>query len=375
MKLFTRFGLWLMLVGSPVLVCAQTGLTSLRGTVTDSSGAVLAGADVSLENAATGFHASDATDQNGAYEFPQIPPGKYTISVGKANFGKQLKSAELLVSQPATINFSLSVKAIEETVDVSGVAQTVNTSDATIGNAVSNSTIQALPMEGRNVPDLLSLQPGVVYLGRSIDQDQDSRSGAVAGARSDQGNITLDGVDNNDQRQGYAFTGVLRSTLDSVEEFRVTTTNSNADSGRSSGAQVTLVTKSGTNIFHGSVTSTTATTSGTPTTGSTRPLRFPPIFRTSPASSSEIPLGRPLAAPSRMTSCSSFSITKAKKHARTCNKVSPSRPHRSRRETFSMSTRTATPTPSPPPMSPRWTPTAPRRVLGGMAKTRMLWRH
>jgi len=253
MKLFTRFGLWLMLVGSPVLVCAQTGLTSLRGTVTDSSGAVLAGADVSLENAATGFHASDATDQNGAYEFPQIPPGKYTISVGKANFGKQLKSAELLVSQPATINFSLSVKAIEETVDVSGVAQTVNTSDATIGNAVSNSTIQALPMEGRNVPDLLSLQPGVVYLGRSIDQDQDSRSGAVAGARSDQGNITLDGVDNNDQRQGYAFAGVLRSTLDSVEEFRVTTTNSNADSGRSSGAQVTLVTKSGTNIFHGSV--------------------------------------------------------------------------------------------------------------------------
>src|SRR5215831_7617960 len=253
MKLFTRVGLWLMLVGSPVLVCAQTGLTSLRGTVTDSSGAVLAGADVSLENAATGFHASDATDQNGAYEFPQIPPGKYTISVGKANFGKQLKSAELLVSQPATINFSLSVKAIEETVDVSGVSQTVNTSDATIGNAVSNSTIQALPMEGRNVPDLLSLQPGVVYLGRSIDQDQDSRSGAVAGARSDQGNITLDGVDNNDQRQGYAFTGVLRSTLDSVEEFRVTTTNSNADSGRSSGAQVTLVTKSGTNIFHGSL--------------------------------------------------------------------------------------------------------------------------
>src|SRR5215472_12158516 len=254
MEPFTRFGLWLMLVGSPVLVCAQTGLTSLRGTVTDSSGAVLAGADVSLESAATGFHASDATDQNGAYEFPQIPPGKYTISVGKANFGKQLKSAELLVSQPATINFSLSVKAIEETVDVSGVAQTVNTSDATIGNAVSNSTIQALPMEGRNVPDLLSLQPGVVYLNsRQSNPDTDSRSGAVSGARSDQSNVTLDGVDNNDQRQGYAFTGVLRSTLDSVEEFRVTTTNSNADSGRSSGAQITLVTKSGTNHFHGSL--------------------------------------------------------------------------------------------------------------------------
>jgi hypothetical protein len=170
-----------------------------------------------------------------------------------------VKAAELLVSQPATINFTLTVQSITQTVEVNDIAQTVNTSDATIGNAVSNATIQALPIEGRNVPDLLSLQPGVVYLGKNVNgttslqgQDADSRSGAVAGARSDQGNITLDGIDNNDQRQGYAFTGVLRSTLDSVEEFRVTTTQSNADSGRSSGAQVTLVTKSGTNKFHGS---------------------------------------------------------------------------------------------------------------------------
>ena len=146
------------------------------------------------------------------------------------------------------------MQAINETIEVSDIAQTINTSDATIGNAVSNSTIQALPMEGRNVPVLLSLQPGVVYLNsRATNPDQDSRSGAVSGARSDQSNVTLDGVDDNDQRQGYAFTGVLRSTLDSVEEFRVSTTNSNADSGRSSGAQVTLVTKSGTNKFHGSL--------------------------------------------------------------------------------------------------------------------------
>lgn len=243
----------LLLLGSAVLVYSQTGLTSLRGTVTDPSGALLAGAEVTLEQPTTGFHATRSTDQNGAYEFPQIPPGKYAITATKAGFGKQVKTAELLVSQPATINFALSVQAITETVEVSDIAQTVNTTDATIGNAVSNSTIQALPMEGRNVPDLLSLQPGVVYLNsRVTDPDEDSRSGAVSGARSDQSNVTLDGVDNNDQRQGYAFTGVLRSTLDSVEEFRVSTTNSNADSGRSSGAQVTLVTKSGTNNFHGS---------------------------------------------------------------------------------------------------------------------------
>jgi Carboxypeptidase regulatory-like domain len=256
-----KHGNWLALwFVSTLLFCcsaslwSQTGLTSLRGTVTDPSGALLAGADVTLENADTALHLARTTDQNGAYEFPQIRPGKYTVTVSKAGFGKQVKTAELLVSQPATISFSLSVQAILESVEVSDIAQTVNTTDATIGNAVSNSTIQALPIEGRNVPDLLSLQPGVVYLNsRATNPDQDSRSGAVSGARSDQSNVTLDGVDNNDQRQGYAFTGVLRSTLDSVEEFRVTTTNSNADSGRSSGAQVTLVTKSGTNKFHGSL--------------------------------------------------------------------------------------------------------------------------
>ena len=138
------------------LTWSQTGLTSLRGTFTDPSGALLAGADVSLENPSTGFHVSHSTDQSGAYEFPQIPPGKYTITASKAGFGKQAKAAELLVSQPATINFSLSVQASTETVEVNDVAQAVNTADATIGNAVANSTIQALPMEGRNVPDFIA---------------------------------------------------------------------------------------------------------------------------------------------------------------------------------------------------------------------------
>lgn len=255
MNRWKRAGFWLLFVlGCSVLVWSQTGLTSLRGTVTDPSGASLPGAEVTLENSATGFRSTHSTDQTGGYDFPQIPPGKYTITAAKAGFGKQAKAAELLVSQPATINFALSVQAMRETIEVSDIAQTVNTTDATIGNAVSNSTIEALPMEGRNVPDLLSLQPGVVYLNaRQSSPDVDSRSGAVSGARSDQSNITLDGIDNNDQRQGYAFQGVLRSTLDSVEEFRVTTTNSNADSGRSSGGQVTMVTKSGTNKFHGSL--------------------------------------------------------------------------------------------------------------------------
>src|SRR6516162_10062346 len=108
-------------------------------------------------------------------------------------------------------------------------------------------------MEGRNVPDLLSLQAGVLYTGNrsDINVDTDTRNGAVNGARSDQSNITLDGMPVNDSG-GHAFKSVLPVTLDSVQEFRVTTTNYNADQGGSSGAQVALVTKSGTNAFHGS---------------------------------------------------------------------------------------------------------------------------
>jgi hypothetical protein len=113
--------------------------------------------------------------------------------------------------------------------------------------------IASLPFEGRDPVAILSLQPGVVTVADrgQVDLSQDSRGGAVNGARSDQTNVTLDGVDNNDQLEGFAFTGALRATLDSIEEFRVTTSNAGADQGRSSGAQVALLTKSGTNDFHG----------------------------------------------------------------------------------------------------------------------------
>ena len=209
MKCLTVFFMAAFFLTFTNLAFGQAAITSLRGTVTDPTGAVVAGAQVEASDNAKGFHATRTTGGDGTYEFPQLSPGSYTITAAGAGFARQSRTAELLVSQPATINFALSVNASTTTVEVSSVVQTLNTTDATIGNAVGNSTIQALPMEGRNVPDLLSLQPGVVYLGHQSNQDQDSRSGSVAGARSDQTNVTLDGIDNNDQRQGYAFTGAL----------------------------------------------------------------------------------------------------------------------------------------------------------------------
>ena len=254
MRRFRQFSAALFLaMGVCAAAWPQASFTSLRGTITDSSAALVRGATVTIQNKATGLSITQTANGSGEYQFQQIAPGTYVVTASGAGFSPQAKQADLLVNQPATINFILTVQASATTIDVTSEAETLNTSDASIGNSVNNATIQALPMEGRNVPDLLSLQPGVLYLGQqtTAQADQDSRSGSVAGARSDQTNVTLDGLDDNDQQNGYAFTGVLRSTLDSTEEFRVTTTSSNADAGRSSGAQVTLVTKSGTNKFHG----------------------------------------------------------------------------------------------------------------------------
>jgi len=232
---------------------AQTATSSLRGTVTDDAGALVVGATVTLESKETGFHQVHTTEKDGAYQFQQVPPATYKVTIENPGFAPKSSVVQLLVSQPATLNVSLSVASNSSVVEVAAsTEETLNTSNAAVGNAVDEKTVEALPMEGRNVPDLLSLQPGVLYLGQqnSSAQNNDSRSGSVAGARSDQGNITLDGIDNNSVF-GYAFTGVLRSTIDSVEEFKVTTSNNGADTGRSSGAQVNVVTKSGTNKLHG----------------------------------------------------------------------------------------------------------------------------
>ena len=249
MRNLVRGFLYLFIVLAAGFAGAQTATTSLRGAIKDPGGALVPGAKVTITSTANGQSFSTESDSSGNYTFPQIPPAKYTITATSAGFGAQTKTAELLVSQPATVDFTMSIQSETVTVDVSTEAQTLNTTDASLGNAVGTAEIQALPSETRNVPDLLSLQPGVLYLPSTTTSD--SRSGSVNGGRSDQGNVTLDGVDNNDQVGGFAFTGVLRATQDSVQEFRVTTGGSNADAGRSSGAQVSMVTKAGTNSFHG----------------------------------------------------------------------------------------------------------------------------
>lgn len=238
------------------LLLAQSTTTSLHGTVYDSKGAVLAGATLTITNPATGFFRTAKSDERGTYQFLELPPSSYELLVNASGFATVKESGiELLVNTPGTVNVTMRVAGGTVTLEVTGSAPLVNTEDATMGHAFGSDQISNLPFEGRDPTGILSLQPGVVFTGNSsrIASASDSRSGSVNGARSDQTNVTLDGVDNNDQLLGTAFQGAVRVPLDSLEEFKVTTSNADAGTGRSSGGQVSLVTKSGTNTIHGSL--------------------------------------------------------------------------------------------------------------------------
>jgi hypothetical protein len=243
-----------------LLTCLGAGLavaqstTSLHGIISDPKGAVLPGASVTILDRQTSFSRTVNSGPDGVYQFLQIPPATYSVTVKASGFADVTRErVTLLVSSPATLDFAVQVAGASVKVEVTSEAPLVNTQDASIGNAFDERQLLKLPSEGRDPVAILSLQPGVSFVGSNVAQSNDSRGGTVAGARSDQTNITLDGVDDNEQLNGFAFQGALRTTLDSIEEFRVTTSNGNADEGRSSGGQVSMVTKSGTNSFHGGV--------------------------------------------------------------------------------------------------------------------------
>lgn len=229
--------------------------TSLHGNVTDPTGAAISGAKVTISETATGTSRETTTSSTGAYSFPDILPGTYDLTVTAQGFQTYLqKGLQLMVSLPASSNVRMQVGSVASTVEVNEQAPLLNTTDASLGHTMGSDAIQNLPMLGESMPLLLSLQAGVVYNGdQNLQSSYDTRAGSVNGERSDQNNITLDGVSDNDEFAGYAFNGVLPTTPFSTQEFRVTTSNYGATQGRSAGAQITMVTRSGGNHFHGNL--------------------------------------------------------------------------------------------------------------------------
>lgn len=239
-----------------LLACVVTfgqGTTSrVGGTVMDANGAAVSGALVTLTSEGTSISFTTQTSDSGSYTFDLVQIGKYTLTVEKDGFKKfQSQGNTLNVNQVATINATLEPGGIAETVNVPAGAELVQTSTSgNLGTTVEQQTLESLPIvgtRGRNPLDLLNFQPGVVFGGNT--------GGAVNvnGSRDRAFNFTLDGIDINESTAGGSNFTPLRPNPDSVAEFQIVTSNFTAELGRSSGAQVTLVTRSGTNDFHGNL--------------------------------------------------------------------------------------------------------------------------
>jgi hypothetical protein len=223
---------------------AQSGAASVAGTVFDRQNQIVGGATVILSNVEKGFARTTVTNENGFFAFPAIQPGVYRLEVVMDGFKKFLISEiRAVVDTPTEIFVRLEIGDIRETVTVrsDSAESLINTQDATVGNPFNAYQVTNLPTEVRDVVNLLTLQPGV------------TRFGYVAGGRSDQANITLDGADINNPIFNQISNPNLRLNAEAIEEFRVTVTNADSSQGRSAGAQISLVTKSGANRFRGSL--------------------------------------------------------------------------------------------------------------------------
>lgn len=254
-KVFYAFMLASMTLCLSAVAAMAQSTAGVTGTVKDSNGAVVAGAEVKLTDTKTGNALTTKTNDQGVYEFQKILPGTgYSLTFTNPGFQTLvINDVALGVGTTSTHNAELTIGEISGTVVVTASNEvTLNTTDASIGNVIGERRLKELPIQIRNSPAaLIGLQPGVV--GSNVGVTGANRIGSVTGARADQGNITVDGIDVNDQATGQFAATVGNAPIDAIQEFRAVSTNPGAADGRSSGGQVELVTKGGTNEFHGNV--------------------------------------------------------------------------------------------------------------------------
>ena len=231
---------------------AQSTGGRIRGTVTDSSGGTVAAAKVVITNQANGFRRDTQSDGNGEYIFLEVPVGTYDIEIDQPGFKKYLRKGVILdLNQIVSVDIALQVGTATETIEVTGAPPLVDTTSTQLGAVVNDRAVSNLPLAQRDTYQLLQLQPGVqsqVGLDGVYGSD---RAGVVSvnGGRGRDNNFTVNGGDGNDL---FAGLPAIQPSPDAIEEFRVLTNTFDAEYGRNSGAVVNVVTKSGTNDWHGS---------------------------------------------------------------------------------------------------------------------------
>jgi carboxypeptidase family protein len=245
---------WLaLLVVLSVSALGQSTGGRIVGRVADPSGAVLAGVKVTLVNEATEVSTEGQTNASGDYGFPQVPVGTYRLEFDLTGFKKSIqRGVNLDLNQVLTVNSIMQIGGAQETVEVTSEAPLVDTSSTQLGAIMDSQSVSKLPLNSRDTYQLLQLQPGVQGVGGSDLFYGSNTAGAVSvnGGRGRSNSFNVNGGDGNDL---FVNAPAIQPTPDSIEEFRVLSNTFDAEYGRNSGAVINVVTKSGTNGWHGSV--------------------------------------------------------------------------------------------------------------------------
>ncbi len=236
---------------------AQVTSGNISGTVQDETGAVVPGASVTVRNSETGTSRNVTTDGRGRYRASSLPLGMYEVRAEQAGFQSAARTGiELTLGREAVVDFSLKVGSVAETLQVTGEAPLVDTVSGTIAGLVTEERIQQLPLNGRDLDQLMTLEPGVTWVRRGAAGDGSSGYGlrmSIAGARPDMVGWTLDGTDiNTDSKGGPGSAAHVQLGVEAIREFQVLTNSYTAEYGSAAGGNVNAVSKSGTNQLHGS---------------------------------------------------------------------------------------------------------------------------
>ena len=231
-------------------VAAQTSFGTILGDVTDESGAVVPGVSVTVTNEGTGNARIVTTNESGGFAVPSLPPAVYSVSAEMPGFSQsQQTGVPLAVNQTLRVDLTLSIGEVTEVVEVSAAAMQLQTDTSTVASTVDNKKVVELPLNGRSFTQLTILMPGAVAGAGALTAFQTSGTAvSISGLRSEANNYTLDGVNNN---ESFFKTYGLQPSIDAIQEFKIQTNITSAEFGTAAGANVNIVTKSGTNEVHG----------------------------------------------------------------------------------------------------------------------------
>ena len=241
--------LFLLFLLAPIVMAQATASGTVLGTVSDPSQAVVTGAHVTITSVSTGTARTSVTNNVGSYRFDLLPAGAYKLAVEGTGFATAMQSIELLVGQTTTANVTLTPSGTTQTIEVAAINPLVDVMKTSVSAEITPTEVQDLPMVGQDVANLAYLAPGV----KQTDSYDPTKNRyailSVNGAGGRNVNVTVNGVDNKDNTVGGP---VMQLPLEAVQEYHISTQRFSAENGRSEGAAINMITKSGTNQFHGS---------------------------------------------------------------------------------------------------------------------------